>query len=115
MDENVSNSPDRGENAENKVASESPPESQASDSKLRVVWCDSKLRDLWSPKLDLSQGIADDCARAGTGERMTASSADTAQYASGEAVAQPASAAKRSASAGADGLFEIVPVGPVAW
>ena len=49
MDENVSNSPDRGENAENKVASsaasESPPESQASDSKLRVVWCDSKLRD----------------------------------------------------------------------
>ena len=37
MDENVSKSPDRGENAENKVApsaaSESPPESQTSDSK----------------------------------------------------------------------------------
>jgi hypothetical protein len=95
MDENVSKSPDRGENAENKVASsaasESPPESQASDSKLRVLWCDSKLRDLWSRKLDLSEGVADDCARAGTGERMTASSADTAQDASGEPVAQPAS------------------------
>ena len=88
MDENASNSPDRGENAENKVApsaaSESPPESQASDSKLRVLWCDSKLRDLWSPKLNLSEGVADDCARAGAGERMTASSADTAQGASGK-------------------------------
>ena len=95
MDEIASNSPDRGKNAENKVApsaaSESPPESQASDSKLRVLWCDSKLRDLWSPKLNLSEGVADDCARAGAGERMTASSADTAQGASGEAVAQPAS------------------------
>ena len=95
MDENASKSPDRGKNAENKVApsaaSESPPESQASDSKLRVLWCDSKLRDLWSPKLNLSEGVADDCARAGAGERMTASSADTAQGASGEAVAQPAS------------------------
>ena len=95
MDEIASNSPDRGKNAENKVApsaaSESPPESQTSDSKLRVLWCDSKLRDLWSPKLNLSEGVADDCARAGAGERMTASSADTAQGASGEAVAQPAS------------------------
>ena len=92
MDENVSKSPDRGENAENKVApstaSESPPESQASDSKLRVLWCDSKLRDLWSPKLDLSEGVADECARAGAGERITASSA---QDAPGEPVAQPAS------------------------
>jgi hypothetical protein len=67
MDENVLKSADRDENAENKVAPstaiEPPPESQASDSKLRVVWCDSKLRDLWSPKLDLSEGVADDCAR----------------------------------------------------
>ena len=94
MDENVSKSPDRGENAENKVApstaSESPPESQASDSKLRVLWCDSKLRDLWSPKLNLSEGVADDCARAGAGERITASSADTAQDASGEPRSQRA-------------------------
>jgi hypothetical protein len=95
MDENVSKSPDRGENAANKVApfaaSESAPESQASDSKLRVLWCDSKLRDLWSPKLNLGEGVADDCARAVAGERITASSADTAQGASGEAVARPAS------------------------
>jgi hypothetical protein len=95
MDENVSKSPDRGENAANKVApsaaSESAPESQASDSKLRVLWCDSKLRDLWSPKLNLGEGVADDCARAVAGERITASSADTAQGASREAVARPAS------------------------
>ncbi len=94
MDENVSKSPNRGENAENKVvpssASEPPPESRASDRKLRVLWCDSKLRDLWSPKLDLSEEVADDCARAGA-ERITASSADTAQEASSEAVTQPAS------------------------
>jgi hypothetical protein len=87
-------SSDRGENAENKVApsaaSESPPESQTSDSKLRVLWCDSKLRDLWSPKLNLSEGVLDDCARADASERITASSADTAQRASGEAVARPA-------------------------
>jgi hypothetical protein len=86
MDENASKSPDRGENAENKVApsaaSESPPESQTSDSKLRVLWCDSKLRDLWSPKLNLSEGVLDDCARADASERIAASSADTAQRAS---------------------------------
>jgi hypothetical protein len=63
---------------------------QASDSKLRVVWCDSKLRDLWLPKLDLSEEVADDCARTGA-ERIAASSADSAQNASGEAVAHPAS------------------------
>ena len=95
MDENVSKSPDQGENAENKIApsaaSETPLESKASDSKLRVVWCDSKLRDVWSPKLDLSEGVADDFARAGAGERTTASSADTAQDELGEAAAQPAS------------------------
>ena len=95
MDENVSKSPDQGENAENKIApsaaSETPLESKASDSKLRVVWCDSKLRDVWSPKLNLSEGVADDFARAGAGERTTASSADTAQDAFGEAAAQPAS------------------------
>jgi hypothetical protein len=93
MDENVLKSADRDENAENKVApltaSEPPPESQASDSKLQVVWCDSKLRDLWSPKLDLSEGVADDCARTGA-EGITASSGDRAQNASGEAVAHPA-------------------------
>jgi hypothetical protein len=93
VDENVSKNLDRGENAENKVApsavSESPPERQASDSKLRVLWCDSKLRDLWSPKLDLSEKVADDCARGA--KRIPASSADTAQDASGEAAAHPAS------------------------
>ena len=96
MHENVSKSPDRGENAENKIVptagSETPPlESNGSNSKLRVVWCDSKLRDVWSPKLNLSEGVADDFARAGAGERTTASSADTAQDAFGEAAAQPAS------------------------
>ena len=69
MDENVLKSADRDENVENKVApftaSEPPSEGQASDSKLQVVWCDSKLRDLWSPKLDLGEEVADDCARTG--------------------------------------------------
>ena len=63
MDENGLKSADRGENVENKVAhftaSEPPSEGQASDSKLQVVWCDSKLRELWSPKLDLSEEVAD--------------------------------------------------------
>ena len=69
MDENVLKSADRDENVENKVApftaSEPPSEGQASDSKLQVVWCDSKLRDYWSPKLDLGEEVADDCARTG--------------------------------------------------
>jgi hypothetical protein len=94
MDENVLKSADRDENPDKFVpstANELPSESQASDSKLRVVWCDSKLRDLWSPKLDLSEEAADDSARAGSDERITASSADAAQDASGGTVAQPAS------------------------
>ena len=93
MDENVLKSADRDENVENKVApftaSEPPSEGQASDSKLQVVWCDSKLRDLWSPKLDLGEEVADDCARTGA-EGIAASPADSAQNASGEAVAHPA-------------------------
>ena len=75
---------------ENKVApsaaSEPPSEGQASDSKLQVVWCDSKLRDLWSPKLDLGEEVADDRARTGA-EGIAASPADSAQNASGGAVA----------------------------
>jgi hypothetical protein len=91
MDENVLKSADRDGNADNvgtSTASEPPPESQASDSKLQVVWCDSKLRDLWSPKLDLGEEVAADCARTGA-EGMAASSADSAQNASDEAVAHP--------------------------
>ncbi len=92
MDENISKSPDQSENAHNKgaPASEVPPESQAGDTKLRVVWCDSKLRELWSPKLDLSERT-EDCACTGSGEHITASPADTTQSVSAEAVAQPAS------------------------
>jgi hypothetical protein len=93
MDENVLKSADRDENVENKVApftaSEPPSEGQASDSKLQVVWCDSKLRDHWSPKLDLGEEVADDCARTGA-EGIAASPADSAQNASGEAVAHSA-------------------------
>jgi hypothetical protein len=95
MDENVSKSPDRGEKCTNKVvpraASETPLESNVSDSKLRVVWCDSRLRDVWSPKLNVSDGVAEDFARSGAGERATASSADTAQDGPGETAAKPAS------------------------
>jgi hypothetical protein len=94
VDDNVSKSLDRDGNAKNKVApstaSEPPPESQPSDGKLRVVWCDSKLRDLWPPKLDLREEVADACARTGA-ERTAASSTDTAQDASREAAAHPAS------------------------
>jgi hypothetical protein len=96
MDENFLKSADRHENAENKVApftaSEPPPESHASDSRLQVVWCDSKLRKLWSPKLDLSEEVADDCARTGA-EEITASPAGSAQNALGEAVAHSANRA----------------------
>jgi hypothetical protein len=94
MGKNVLKSADRDENPDEFVpstANELPSESQASDSKLRVVWCDSKLRALWSPKLDLSEGAADDCTLAGSDERITASSADAVQDASGETVARPAS------------------------
>jgi hypothetical protein len=97
MDENILKSAGWDENAKNKVApstaSELPPESQVSDSKLRVVWCDSKLRDLWSSKLGLSEEVADDCARTGA-EPITASSTDTAQDASGEAGPGPAAPAR---------------------
>jgi hypothetical protein len=112
VDENVSQSADRDGNAKNKAApstaSKPPPESQAGDSKLRVVWCDSKLRDLWSPKLDLGEEVADDCARTGA-EKRAASSADTAQDASGEAVAHPASDANLLRS-----LLLVVPVATAA-
>jgi hypothetical protein len=94
MDENVLKSADQHENSDKFVpstANELPSESQGSDSKPRVVWCDSKLRDLWSPKLDLSEEAADDCARAGSDERITASSADAARDVSGGTAAQPES------------------------
>jgi hypothetical protein len=96
MHEKVSKSPDRGEKYANKVVptagSETPPlESNGSNSNLRVVWCDSRLRDVWSPKLNVSKGVADDFARSGAGERATASPADTAQDGPGEAAAEPAS------------------------
>src|ERR1700720_586015 len=95
MHENVSKSPDQGEKYANKVVptagSEIPSlESNGSDSKLRVVWCDSRLRDVWSPKLKVGEGVADDFARSGAGERATASPADTAQDGPGKAAAEPA-------------------------
>lgn len=66
MDENINKSPDQGKNYENRIvpsaASVTPLKSNTSESKLRVVWCDSRLRDVWSPKLNVSEGVADDCA-----------------------------------------------------
>jgi hypothetical protein len=95
MDENVSKSTDRGEKYENKLvpcaAGGTPVGSNASVSKVRVVWCDSRLRDVWSPKLNVGEGAAHDFVRSGTGERTAGSFADTAQDGPGEAAAEPAS------------------------
>jgi hypothetical protein len=74
MDDNAGKNPDDGANAENKAvpapqsaASETPSENQANDAKLPVVW---------SPKLDVGEGIADDLL--GAGADPSGSAADAA-------------------------------------
>src|ERR1700730_2377673 len=88
MDDNAGKSPDEGDNAENKpaqsAASETPPESKASDAKLPVVW---------SPKLhagdEFAHDLADDLLGSGTDERLS-SSAEAAEDESSDASAAPA-------------------------
>jgi hypothetical protein len=88
MDDNAGKSPDEGENAENKLAqsaaSETPPESKASDAKLPVVW---------SPKLhagdEFAHDLADDLLGSGTDERLS-SSAEAAKDESSEPIDEPA-------------------------
>jgi hypothetical protein len=88
MNDDAGKNPDEGENAENKpaqpIASETPPESKASDNKLPVVW---------SPKLHAGDGfahdLADDLLGSAAGERMS-SSAEAAKDESSEPIDEPA-------------------------